>query len=338
MDPILLARVIGARLGFAPVPLSLGFELTHRCNLACVYCDRHTPMPQEMSREAIFRALGQFVELGTRVVSLDGGEPLTHPDVHEVTAMLVQHGVAVHMNTNGILIPRRLGTIRLISRVKISLDGPPRCHDAMRGTGAFDKALRGIDAARGVGAPVELTCVVGQHNHDSIDELLDFVEARGLEIVFQPARPSLFLDTPRDAAAYLLGGAQQKAAFARIEARKRAGSPVGNRWGSLRHFRGFPQPTPIPCAAGFINVTLDPEGYLFHCGQVSRTNRTSNVVTLGAREAFARLARGGCSECWCARVVEENLAWGGRIDRLLAPSSAPQPAPPTLSRRHLPVV
>ena len=41
-------RVLGARLGF-PVPLAVGFEITHLCNLSCHYCDRHTPLPNEMT-------------------------------------------------------------------------------------------------------------------------------------------------------------------------------------------------------------------------------------------------------------------------------------------------
>ena len=59
------------------------FELTHRCNLACIYCDRHTPMPGEMTREQIFTALELLVttEGGTRKVNLNRGDPPTHRPV-----------------------------------------------------------------------------------------------------------------------------------------------------------------------------------------------------------------------------------------------------------------
>ncbi|HET9959851.1 MAG TPA: hypothetical protein VFQ61_35410, partial [Polyangiaceae bacterium] len=57
----------------------------------------------------------------------------------------------------------------------------------------------------------------------------------------------------------------------------------------------------------------DPSGNLYHCAQVNRGVR-HNVVELGVEEAFRRLEREGCSQCWCARVVEENYAWGGRFD------------------------
>jgi MoaA/NifB/PqqE/SkfB family radical SAM enzyme len=331
-----LARTLAARAGWSAIPLSIGFELTHRCNLACHYCDRHTKGPREMTREQILVALAELVALGMRRISLDGGEPLTHPDVDEIVDFLVRREVEVFMNTNGILVPRRMRTVSRLAKVKISLDGPPSAHDAMRGAGSFEKAVRGAEAARSAGVATELTCVLGAHNADHVDELLDWVETRGFRIVFQPARNSLFLDSDRDGTDFVLEPERLKAALGRVEARKRRSLAVANRWSSLRHFRSFPDDAPIPCAAGWINATLDPEGNLRHCGQVSRSGPAHNVVALGVKKAFERLERRGCSQCWCARVVEENWAWGGRVDRMLPPLDEPRAARPR--RRHLDVV
>jgi MoaA/NifB/PqqE/SkfB family radical SAM enzyme len=328
MDGRSIARVAAARLGIRAVPYALGFELTHLCNLACGYCDRHTRLDSEMTREQILRALAEFLEIGTRHVSLDGGEPLTHASVDEIVEFLVGRGVRVYMNTNGILIPKKLSTVKKLSKVKISLDGPRASHDRMRGEGAFEKAVRGAELARDAGVDVELTAVIGAHNADDLDELIAVVEKLRLGIVFQPARNSLFLDSERDGSRFMLEQRRLRSALLRVEEFKRAGRPVSNRWSSLRHFRGFPDDQPVPCAAGWINATLDPEGYLFHCALISRHERKHNVVAIGVRAAFEQLTRRGCSQCWCARVVEENYAWGGRFDRLLAPPRLPQASPP----------
>ena len=186
MDLPTLARGLGARSGLGPAPISVGFELTHRCNLSCSYCDRHSPSPGEMSRDQILRALSELHSLGMRHVSLDGGEPLTHRHVDEIAAFLVQRQVRVYMNTNGILVPRKLATVRLLSKVKISLDGPAACHDAVRGEGAWRRAVVGALAARDAGVPVELTCVVGRHNVDHVDELLAFADHARFPVGFQP--------------------------------------------------------------------------------------------------------------------------------------------------------
>jgi len=278
-----------------------------------------------MTREQILVALAEFVALGMRRISLDGGEPLTHPDVDEIVDFLIRREVEVFMNTNGILVPRRMRTVSRLHKLKISLDGPEAAHDAMRGAGSFAKAVRGAQAAREAGVPVELTCVIGSHNADHVDALLDWVEEHRFRIVFQPARNSLFLESERDGASFVLEPERLRAALSRVEARKKTSLAVGNRWSSLRHFRSFPDEAPIPCAAGWINATLDPEGDLRHCGQVSRLGPANNVIALGVKKAFERLERRGCNQCWCARVVEENWAWGGRLDRMLPPRAEPEP-------------
>ncbi len=321
MDLKMIGDVLAARFMGRPTPIYLTFELTHLCNLACYYCDRHTPLPNEMTREQIFAALEEFLELGTRHVSIDGGEPLAHKHIDEIVVWLTDRGITVRMNSNGILVPRKKDTVRRLNMLKISLDGTRENHDSMRGKGAFDRAVQGALCAREWGVEVQFTCVVGCHNVDILDNLIDFAEEQRFVIIFQPARNSLFLDSDRDGSAWQLDDRMLRRAFAKIEERKRRSPAIGNGWGSLRHYRTFPEDTPLPCNAGWIQVALDPEGNLFHCGQVSRSNCSNNVVKLGVRKAFEGLPRKGCSQCWCARTIEGNYKWGIRIDRMLPPLS-----------------
>src|SRR5262249_10898342 len=182
--------------------------------LECIYCDRHTPMARELSREQILAALTEFHEMGMRQTHLDGGDPLTHRHIDELVEWLTSRGVTVSMNTNGILVPRKLRTIRKLARMTISLDVPRESHEALRGRGSFDKALAGAEAARGVGVPVEFTCTVGRHNEQTIDRAIDIAEKMGTTIVFQPATNSLFLETERDGSVWQLDSASTRAAFA----------------------------------------------------------------------------------------------------------------------------
>jgi MoaA/NifB/PqqE/SkfB family radical SAM enzyme len=319
MTPQMFLRAAVARTGIKPSPLSLTFEVTWLCNLSCGYCDRHTPMRNELTREQIFMALDEFCRLGMLRIHLDGGDPLTHEHIDEIVRWLTQRGITTSMNTNGILVTRKADIIRMLSLVKISLDGPRDRHDAMRGRGSFDKAIAGATAARDLGVRVEFTCTVGRHNADTIESLVDLASALRIPVVFQPALNSLFLDTNRDGSSWQLDVQSIRAAFARIEQLKRRSKAVGNGWSSLTHFRRFPEHTPPPCAAGWVLATMDPEGVLFSCGQLNRSDRSNSVIRLGAAAAFANLSRTGCGQCWCARLVEGNYAWGLRIDRMLPP-------------------
>jgi MoaA/NifB/PqqE/SkfB family radical SAM enzyme len=298
--------------------------MTWQCNLACVYCDRHTPMQGELTRDEIFQALGEFHDLGMRDTHLDGGDPLTHRHIAEIVDWLVERRISVSMNTNGILVPRKIGTIRKLSGVTISLDGPRDDHDSLRGAGSFDRAIAGATAVRDAGVPVEFTCTLGRHNVGGIETLVGIAETLKIPVVFQPVLNSLFLESDRDGSAWQLDSQAMRAAFARIEQIKRRSAAVGNAWSSLRHFRRFPDDTAPPCAAGWVTATMDPEGVLFSCGQLSRRDRSNSVVRLGAAAAFANLSRTGCSQCWCARLVQENYTWGMRIDRMLPPLGRPR--------------
>ncbi len=324
-----LARGALARLAIRPSPLAVAFEITHQCNLDCAYCDRHSKLPNEMTLVQILAVLQELTDLGMVHLSLDGGEPLVHKHIEQVVDFLLALGVRVYMNSNGKLVPRRIGTVRRLDKLKITLDGPRAAHDSMRGAGAFDKAIAGAHAAREVGVPVEMTCVIGSHNADQVDELIDLAEREQLGIVFQPARPSLFLDGHDRPASWVLEGEHLRDTLARIELRKRSSKYVKNGWASLRHFRSFPEGKKLPCAAGRINVTMDPEGNLYQCGQMSRADKSHNVVEQGVARAFAALVRGRCTQCWCARTVEENYAWGGRVLSRLPPLRPPRTAPAT---------
>lgn len=305
--------------GGRPRPLHVNYELTHQCNLDCVYCDRHSPRPDELTFPQVQAALEGLLAAGMSTISIDGGEPLTHPRVDVIVAWLADRGVTVRMNTNGILVPRKRETVRRLSKVKISLDGPREVHDALRGAGAYNRAVRGVTVARELGVRVELTCTVACHNEQYLESLLDLAGVLGAVVVFQPARNSLFVGEERDGSSFTLPPDRLRAAFARLEDLKRAGRPVGNRWASLRHFRHAPDDTDIPCTAGLVEVTMDPAGNLYHCGQVRRGSSPGNVVRLGVAEAFERMPRFACRQCWCARQVEGNYLWGGRLDAFLPP-------------------
>jgi MoaA/NifB/PqqE/SkfB family radical SAM enzyme len=316
--------VMGARAHLRPHPLLLEYELTHLCNLACRYCDRHTPAVGELQLSEIFAALQQFADLGMRFISLDGGEPLAHAHFAEIVAWLIERKIVVHLNSNGILIPKHLASIRKVKLLKVSVDGPPASHNLMRGERSFERAVHGIKLACEAGVKVELRCVVGSHNWSRVDALIDLVESwrLGLQVMFQPARSSLFGGAEEGSAPWLAGQDRIASAFDRIEERKRSGAPIANRWGSLRHFRNFPNDLELPCAAGWIKATMDPTGNLYHCGMTSRNVRPPNVKTLGAKAAFAALPRQGCAQCWCARAVEGNQAWGGKLLQLSRPLTA----------------
>ncbi|MFC2164533.1 radical SAM protein [Acidobacteriota bacterium] len=286
------------------------YEVTHLCNQECKYCDRRSPGPDEMSLSQIKQAIDSLCDLGMVHISLDGGEALVHPQIAEIVDHLISRSVSVYMNSNGELVPRKLEVVRKLSKLKVSLDGPEDVHDAARGDGTWKKAMQGIRAAQDEGVPVELSAVIGSHNAHAINEMIDLVEREGLQIICQPARPSLLQGGEGGGADYVPSREQVRQTIKILSHRKRSSGAVGNRWSSLQHFTKYPDDAALPCAAGWINVTMDPFGNLYSCGQLDRSNTSHNILSDNPSQVFKSLNRKGCTQCWCTRVVEENYFWG----------------------------
>ena len=318
-------RRLLARLGIRPIPISLHYEVTGRCNLSCAYCDRRSSLRAEMTRSQIFKALEEFLDLGLAHVHLDGGEPLLHAHIDEIVDWLSQRGISLSMHSNGILVRGKLGTVRKLSRLGVSLDGPRANHDGLRGEGSFDAAVEGSKAARDAGVHVEFICTVSRHNADAVDELVALAERIAIPVAFRPAINSLNRDPLREGSGWKLETSALRAAFVQVERLKRGGRPILNDWQTLWRLRDCPEESRRTCGAGHRVVTLDPEGMLFPCGAAGRGDRTNSVPRLGAAATLSNLSLTRYGRCWSARLVEgESAAYPGFSQKFL-PLAVPRP-------------
>src|SRR5271156_839113 len=56
------------------------------CNLSCAYCNEYDKVSKPVPLEEMFRRIDHLGRLGTAMIGISGGEPLTHP---ELVIMLV---------------------------------------------------------------------------------------------------------------------------------------------------------------------------------------------------------------------------------------------------------
>jgi hypothetical protein len=84
-------------------------EPTAACNLYCEGCYRTNDPKGHKSLEEIRRDLDVFTSLRTcDGISVAGGDPLTHPQVPEIVAMISERGLKPILNTNGLALDRDL--------------------------------------------------------------------------------------------------------------------------------------------------------------------------------------------------------------------------------------
>lgn len=77
-------------------------EPTKKCNLACLGCYRENDPRGHKSLEEVRRDLDVFARLRkVDGVSIAGGDPLTHPQIAQIVAMVAGDGLKPIVNTNG---------------------------------------------------------------------------------------------------------------------------------------------------------------------------------------------------------------------------------------------
>jgi heme b synthase len=150
----------------------LAWEVTRRCNLACLHCRAAAgsgPYPGELTTAEGKKLLDDLATMGQIVVILTGGEPLLREDIFDLTAYGAGLGHRMVMAVNGTLLTPAIAA-RLkdagIQRLSISIDGATaQSHDRLRAVpGAYAGALSGIAACKEAGLPFQINTTVTRAN------------------------------------------------------------------------------------------------------------------------------------------------------------------------------
>jgi AdoMet-dependent heme synthase len=172
--------------------LIVAWETTGACNLSCSYCRAAatlSPSPEELTTEEALAFIDEVAPIKPMLI-LSGGEPLLRPDIFLLARHAADRELRVSLATNGTLITPLIAekiSSAGISRVSISLDGASaEKHDAARGQGCFEKALKGIESLRGrVDFQINFT-ITGKNEDDALAafDLAERLGAKALHFFF----------------------------------------------------------------------------------------------------------------------------------------------------------
>lgn len=280
-------------------PIHLTVFLTRRCNAKCRHCfyihDRNLSNEDnnELSLdeiEKISASMGKLIWL-----AFSGGEIFLRDDIVEIAKIFYKNNkpAIILLPTNGLLtdkISRRIEEIlkhcnKSTIAVKLSLDGPERLNDSMRGAeGSFRKTMRTYDALGKLlnkypNFELGINTVFSAENQDCMDELIEFVN--NLENI-KTHTVSLIRGDVSDEG---LKGVDIKKYFETIQ---KIESNLKNRKSSTYRFRGarikaaqdilqhrlihqtmLQKEQLIPCYAGKLNLVITETGDLFPCESFS---------------------------------------------------------------------
>src|SRR5574337_529593 len=126
---------------------------TLSCNLHCKHCysDSGPSVKLKLDVEIINKAISDSAEMGYKIVSISGGEPLIYNGLESVLLHAKSCGMKTKVTTNETLLKTEK-TTRLkecLDIMSISLDGPPEFHNQMRKSKtAFDLLCKSIHAIK----------------------------------------------------------------------------------------------------------------------------------------------------------------------------------------------
>ncbi len=160
--------------------LVLELEPLYQCNLACAGCGKiQHPDHVLRRRMSVDDAVSAVQECGAPVVSIAGGEPLVHPEIHTIVAELVQRKKFVYLCTNALLLEKKLKLFEPSPYFAwaVHMDGLRERHDkSVCREGVFDKASAAIRGAQEQGFRVTTnTTFFSDDTPQTVREVLDFL-------------------------------------------------------------------------------------------------------------------------------------------------------------------
>src|SRR5258708_39008487 len=119
-------------------PIYAVWEITLRCDLACVHCGSRAgrARPDELTTAECLDLVDQLAALGVREVTLIGGAPYLRDDWLEIVRALRRRGMQATMTSGGPgLAAERVAAAAEagLQSVSVSIDGLEETHDRLRG-------------------------------------------------------------------------------------------------------------------------------------------------------------------------------------------------------------
>jgi MoaA/NifB/PqqE/SkfB family radical SAM enzyme len=306
----------GARLALAlatrrPLPFSVTFILTHRCNFQCDYCDIPAAAGEEMSAAEFCRAIDELAAAGMARASFSGGEALLRPDALTIIRHARSLGLTTSLNSNAWLAEPRLDELaETLDMLVISLDGPEPIHDLVRRRkGSYARVLAVLDGARTRGISTATITVLSKANLHVVDEVLALAREHGFWAYFQPAYEDCF----RHGAGLdpALGPAIYADVAERLSRARKEGLPVGASPGFLERLAQGPRFGDCSrCHAGRYFGTVMPDGVVVPCHLTSGDHAYENGRRVGFARAFLSLPRAEGPGCAISPYQESDLIFG----------------------------
>ncbi|MBV9154139.1 MAG: radical SAM protein, partial [Alphaproteobacteria bacterium] len=307
------------------------------CNLRCRHCGSRAGSPRrdELSTDECLDVVRQLAELGTREVSLIGGEAYLRRDWLVIVKAIADAGMHCGLQTGG----RALTEEKIRQAVKaglrtlgVSIDGPSWVHDRLRGVpGSYDRALEALRAAVRVGLTPGVNTQINALSKPYLREVFDTIVAAGAR--FWQVQITVPMGNAVDNADILLQPHEVVETVETLADLFERGREVGLRLlpgNNIGYFGPFEhvwrtltsEPTHWSgCSAGETTLGLEADGKIKGCPSLPAERYSGGLTReVSIKDAVAALApkttrrdgnrgRGFCGSCYYWNVCCGGCTW-----------------------------
>jgi MoaA/NifB/PqqE/SkfB family radical SAM enzyme len=321
-------------------PYKLNMAITYKCNSRCMTCNIWRKEPED---ELSLAEIETFFSRNNRFssVSLTGGEIFLHKDIQSVFQVVLDNCprlAILQFPTNGLLtkkIEKTIGSIPLTQRsiitATVSLDGPPRLHDQIRGIpGSSERSLETFRVMReelGIRAFLGTTLSVYNQGklmetYRSVKAKLPWIEPDDFHINIAHTSTHFYANQRMPV---FDSGTVQKELVRYAELRSTGthlASLVERKYAILGQKYLTTSRNPLVCKALGVSCFTDPQGNVYPC--ITYNRAVGNIRLSGYRlepiwrspdtvEVYNQIQQGKCPQCWTP--CEAFPAMGGSLFR-----------------------
>jgi len=308
-----------AGLLYKTTPLFVGWAVTNKCNSKCVYCDRRNLKVPELATGDIVSSIRSLSKIGLCGLNFTGGEPLLREDLREIMEYSIRTGIRVSVASNGILVPQKLGLLKGVSHLGLSLDGHEDEHDFLRGRGSYKTVLKAAEVSTRQGIKVIFYATITKTNLKSLNHILGIGRRFNSKVIFSivssiPYASDKAKELAPDAGEFSLY-------FDKLSKLKREGNKnIGNSLSGIRYILdSFLSLNKHPCKAGYMYYRIEADGNIYRCSCVADKeeplmNCKDLIYSKGLKSDNAGVP---CRGCWCGNKAELNCVLSLKLDSII---------------------
>jgi MoaA/NifB/PqqE/SkfB family radical SAM enzyme len=229
------------------------------CNLSCAYCNEYDKVSKPVDLQEMYRRIDHLGKLGTAMIGISGGEPLTHPDLDDIIRRMRRTGAIAGMITNGYLLNRerieRLNRAGL-DHMQISIDNVEPDEVSKKSLKVLDKKLEML--AEFAEFHVNINSVVGGGFKNPEDALV--IGKRALELGFES---TIGIIHDGDGQLKPLGEAESRIYFAMRDRKKTNYA----QFDAFQNAIAKGEPNDWRCRAGSRYLYICEDGLVHYCSQ-----------------------------------------------------------------------